>query len=121
MNRDAIQKWIDALRSGDYKQCKDQLKIGARFCVLGVLCDLHAKETGEEWKQVIDGQEYQYQSYMEEPPPLVELWIGKEFMKKLNSQEIDIMCCNDSGMSFEDLADLIEANVKMIQGGVKLQ
>ena len=113
MNKTAVKKWIDALRSGDYKQCRDQLRINDTFCVVGVLCDLHLKETKNEWLQSIGGEyAYNNEAFIEEAPPEVESWIGDEFMERLNSQEIDIMCCNDSGMSFEDLADLIEANAK---------
>jgi len=31
------QRWIEALRSGKYKQCTGRLRIGDRFCALGVL------------------------------------------------------------------------------------
>jgi hypothetical protein len=53
-------RWLEALRSGGYKQARGQLKVasidGDRFCCLGVLCDLAAQEgliywvweTGEE-------------------------------------------------------------------------
>lgn len=35
-----IQKWIDALRSGEYKQTKETLQDKNGFCCLGVACDL---------------------------------------------------------------------------------
>ncbi len=35
--------WVDALRSGDYKQCRGQLRRDDTFCVYGVLCNLHAQ------------------------------------------------------------------------------
>ena len=45
MNKDIAQKWIDALRSGDYKQGANYLKrsIGELkiHCCLGVLCELY--------------------------------------------------------------------------------
>ena len=109
MNNAAVKKWIDALRSGEYKQCAGQLRLEDKHCVLGVLCDLHAKETSDEWK-TFDG-DYTYQSYTEDAPPLVEIWIGDELMKSLHSQ-VGIMDCNDSGMSFEQLADVIEREAK---------
>lgn len=40
MNRELIMKWIEALRSGLYKQGKGQLRDGDDFCCLGVLCDV---------------------------------------------------------------------------------
>lgn len=45
--RKPIQMWVDALRSGEYKQGKGVLhaktKRGDRFCCLGVACDLYQK------------------------------------------------------------------------------
>jgi hypothetical protein len=50
MNADIKQLWIDALRSGKYKQgygrLRDEEDTETQFCCLGVLCDLHAKATG---------------------------------------------------------------------------
>lgn len=57
--KEVIEQWIKALRSGKYKQTtgllkeslnkhkKDAGKVG--FCCLGVLCDLAAKDGGEQW------------------------------------------------------------------------
>lgn len=39
-----VKKWIVALRSGEYKQGRDTLVIGDRYCCLGVLCDIAQKE-----------------------------------------------------------------------------
>ena len=44
------QKWVDALRSGEYKQTRGALRGDdegnePKFCCLGVACDLYAKET----------------------------------------------------------------------------
>ena len=45
MMKPEIKKiWVEALRSGDYKQGKRYLRPGGKneFCCLGVLCNLHA-------------------------------------------------------------------------------
>lgn len=34
------KKWLAALRSGEYKQGKNKLRDGDRFCCIGVLCDI---------------------------------------------------------------------------------
>ena len=39
-------KWAEALLSGDYKKGQGSLKKRDCYCVMGVLCDLHRKETG---------------------------------------------------------------------------
>lgn len=49
MNERVKSKWTEALRSGEYKQTTGYLRNEDSFCVLGVLCDLHAKETGNRW------------------------------------------------------------------------
>ncbi len=41
---------VAALRSGRYKQGKNQLRRGDRFCCLGVACDLYGKATKTQWK-----------------------------------------------------------------------
>jgi hypothetical protein len=44
-----IQKWVDALRSGNYKQGKQYLKDDqGRYCCLGVLCDSMGETFGEK-------------------------------------------------------------------------
>ena len=43
MNPTVKLKLIKALKSGRYKQTHHQLRNGDRFCVLGVICNLHAQ------------------------------------------------------------------------------
>lgn len=40
MNKEIKQRWVEALRSGKYKQGKAALRRKDRFCCLGVLCDI---------------------------------------------------------------------------------
>lgn len=47
MTPELKQKWIDALRSGTYKQGYKTLHPRTDFCCLGVLCDI----AGYEWTQ----------------------------------------------------------------------
>lgn len=44
MNPEIKTKWVEALRSGKYKQGKKSLRSreGDKYCCLGVLCDLYA-------------------------------------------------------------------------------
>lgn len=44
MKPEIKEKWLQALRSGDYKQSVGFLKTDAGYCCLGVLCELYAKE-----------------------------------------------------------------------------
>lgn len=44
MKESIKKKWLEALRSGKYKQAKETLKDNSgKFCCLGVLCDIHRK------------------------------------------------------------------------------
>lgn len=60
MKPDIKEKWIAALESGEYIKGERLLKSSqGKYCCLGVLCDLHRKETGKgEWK---NNGEYEYQ------------------------------------------------------------
>lgn len=60
MNARIKQLWLDALRSGNYEQGMGRLRTGDSFCCLGVLCDLHRKETGAgRWTSEADERCYE--------------------------------------------------------------
>lgn len=43
MNKDRIKLWVDALRSGDYKQTTETLANNHGYCCLGVACEVFNK------------------------------------------------------------------------------
>jgi hypothetical protein len=47
MKKRIKNKWIKALRGGDYKQTTGALRDDEGFCCLGVLCNIHAQEHPE--------------------------------------------------------------------------
>jgi hypothetical protein len=51
MNQEIKQRWIEALRSGEYQQGKKSLFHCGKFCCLGVLTDLYIKEHGLQWNK----------------------------------------------------------------------
>ncbi len=65
MKQEVKDVWVAALRSGEFTRTEGRLKKvfdgEARHCCLGVLCELHAQATGEEW--LISG-EYKEESYL---------------------------------------------------------
>ena len=71
MNKLIKKLWLEALRSGEYKQGQDKLKRNDNsFCCLGVLCDLHRKETqGKDWDN--SNCYYGEDNYL---PPSVQDW-----------------------------------------------
>lgn len=53
MNIQVKDKWLNALRSGDYKQEQGKLRSDEGFCCLGVLCDLYIQENELKWEEDI--------------------------------------------------------------------
>ena len=122
MNPKIKQRWLEALRSGEYKQTKENLQNSDGFCCLGVLCDLHAKERGTNWVKRIDT----YELYGETQilPLSVQEWSGLNndigglvdfeyerygvmYVKSESLPEI-----NDTwNKNFNEIADLIEAQL----------
>lgn len=134
MYRDIWEKWIQALRSGEYPQGVGELRkvdIFAApgenkfdYCCLGVLCDLHSKETGIDWVNNDGAWEYQGNSGL--LPTLVAEWAGvsKKFVLGNGGlNEFDILIgmetvshLNDNlDLTFPQIADLIEAHIVPIE------
>lgn len=113
--------WLEALRSGKYIQGIETLRkeiLPSRIlehCCLGVLCDLHSKETGGVWEEGWKGK-YTYYGKDTFPPQCVIEWAG------LQNQVFDtgdvrvfqhksLSNLNDEGKSFAEIADIIEEGV----------
>jgi len=111
MNKRVKRMWLKALRSGEYVQTKGKLlKIGKRFdmfCCLGVLCDLHALETGNGWDEEL------YLGSLSCLPIAVTEWAGIKDNRgsigvDLEHGERDLMELNDEGTSFKKISKIIE-------------
>jgi hypothetical protein len=107
MDRKEIKrKWMEALRSGKYKQGTGCLRtINNKFCCLGVLADVIDPERWE--KSGANG----YTAYYWRPGGYSaylpsETW--EELMKFPSGSQETFSNMNDGGMSFEDIADYIE-------------
>lgn len=104
--------WVEALRSGKYKQGAGCLRSeDNHFCCLGVLCDI----AGVEWSDqagtfgfVADGETAVH------APPAAEEFVGLHssygFYERGRGIERSLMTDNDDGSSFAEIADLIESN-----------
>ena len=126
MNPDIKTKWLAALRSGEYKQAKHVLALvnddGTAiegFCCLGVLCDLRFKEENIKWTMrdpytnetrhgalTPDGTTGTLDHDTAWP------WSGLYTVNPsvvVNDATYQISQLNDElGMSFEEIADVIE-------------
>jgi hypothetical protein len=112
------QKWVAALRSGDYKQGRGALRTGSvgalEYCCLGVLCEIALKETGEgvwDYNSFIF-RESRDMSYV---PDKVKEWAGMSssnpniYGMLIGSAKVNSLAgANDLGLTFEEIADIIE-------------
>jgi hypothetical protein len=120
MKAELKQKWIAALRSGEYKQGKGVLRTTEdRFCCLGVLCNLIAPDGWGETKVVetaignIDAQRRarKFQSAGSSSFFDVPRDLAKEV--GLEPAHMDhLVGLNDSGKRFPTIAKYIEEKVK---------
>lgn len=120
MNPEIKAQWVAALRSGEYEQGAGHLHRGDTFCCLGVLCDLAIKAGAPEVKEYLhppwsmtaySGSEWNL-------PPSVMEWarlnnsdpflVFKRGEVNVRHRVSDI---NDSGVTFDEIADLIEAQL----------
>lgn len=113
MNKEVKQKWVAALNSGEYQQGKDVLKTkDNKFCCLGVLCDLHAKEFNKQWEEggsVIRHFDYLGNGYL--LPEEVVKWAELEYKSPYvleNNRHTTLSGLNDLGMPFASIAKLID-------------
>lgn len=109
MNQQIKEKWLNALRSGEYQQTRGFLRTSEGFCCLGVLCDLYAKETGTEWGEY-QGK-FKNSSFLGEIatlPPKVIKWSGIVQANPYFENVGSLVSLNDEGKEFPEIADVIE-------------
>ena len=111
------EKWVAALRSGEYQQGTKFLEKDGKFCCLGVLCDLAVKEDVAKRERfvtgVVTGVVYYGKSLTEDRvlPDNVRRWAGLYGRSGDYGNAVDNLSLtrlNDTGSSFEEIADLIE-------------
>lgn len=116
MNPEVKRKWVDALNSGEYEPAIKSLRTqDNRYCCLGVLCDIHAKETGNEWDKEGSFTDYLYLGRDDQLPREVAAWAGirgecpQVYVPGLREQRLFVL--NDKGMPFDQIAALIDAQL----------
>lgn len=119
MNLEVKAEWLEALRSGNYKQTTRKLKKDGGYCCLGVLCDVYTKKNKDMYwsgdaisyndNGIVRGQTLML-------PEQVVAWAGLsgpnptvEASDELGPQKRVLSYWNDFGdMNFNQIADLIE-------------
>lgn len=107
------QRWVDALRSGEYTQCTDYLVDDGNYCCIGVACDLLGLETTLDIVPLTDGME-KLHYVMPEGHSEVCLPTGSlaGFLGDVaGGLLVDLSALNDSGETFSHIAKVIEARV----------
>lgn len=113
MKQEIADLWIQALKSGEYKQTRRALRQGDAFCCLGVLCDLHSKHSGEKWYMDQSGDGWYLHNTGLLPEP-VFTWAGMKTSAGVYQYDVPLSLSshNDHGMSFEHIAEIIKEHVK---------
>jgi hypothetical protein len=134
VRKEIADKWVKALRSGEYTQGVDFLhRADGSMCCLGVLCDIYLKENPKshmEWEWA--GDNYAFVNNLDDPqdrdceenrihlPTEVMEWAGMDSNWGRLSEHIPNMPedtlpgLNDSGKSFLEIADVIEAKAEIL-------
>jgi hypothetical protein len=108
VNKEAKEKWIDALRSGKYMQGKSCLKdTNNTYCCLGVLVEVFEEHHGLKFNQRINcsrnAMEFGSFCSVAAPPDIVLAWINIA----PNHQTL-LMNLNDKhGCSFAGIAEVL--------------
>lgn len=117
MNPEVKQLWLDALRNGGFQQTRGALHDDKGYCCLGVLCEVAIKAGIEiEVKPPKHADErFYYDGYTTVPPDVVQAWANISETGHLDKAvefagppSIALTALNDRGMTFDQIADVIE-------------
>lgn len=121
MNPDVKAKWLEALRSGEYKQAEGVLRTrDDGYCCLGVLCQIASDEgVVPQPEQLPHAGNYHWTGsngvtgYMYLIPAVME-WAGIDShtgVIETGDNYLSLSQMNDDGATFEAIADVIEQNL----------
>lgn len=112
-------EWVRMLRSGEFKQGRGSLRTNNnKFCCLGVLCEFAVAQGVIEAPFSVRGRgasAYRYGFDWQVLPREVQQWVGLQAPQGIfKVPETEVGNCslsarNDRGATFEEIADLIEA------------
>ena len=105
---DNAKKWVAALRSGKFTQGTGWLERNGKYCCLGVACRVYQEEVGDLRVDIKrDGIVFD-KKYYEYCPLKVGKWLGLA-KKDGKYQSSSLVEDNDNGLSFEEIANIIES------------
>ncbi len=116
---DNAAKWVEALKSGEFKQAQKQLRNDDAYCCLGVACELYRRE--HESESYWEGNTFIFGDFNSEEsvlPKIVQDWLGVTsetcFVDRADStlpafHRTELTGLNDEGSTFEQIAAIIES------------
>ena len=117
MKQGPKEKWLEALRSGEFGQARGRLREPGtdNMCCLGVACEVYRRETGKgSW---IDGVVFEDGTGVKSEqmlPAGVQDWLGVEernlfpFREPCVENGPSVATLNDEGLDFDNIAAIIE-------------
>lgn len=111
MNKRVKQKWLKALRSGEYRQGTKQLESRGAFCCLGVLEDLYRTAEQVRWTRHASSKGFHSKDCAK--------WSGLETARDIDYAALSprkstvkkLVNMNDDGKTFPEIANWIEENL----------
>jgi hypothetical protein len=118
MQAELRNRWIAALRSGRYAQGKGYLRQDdmdgvARYCCLGVLCEVAGIEWVTPGNVTTDDDDYGYMGATEWAPSFLGLPQPDDVDSGKMTDQSLLANMNDTNASFTEIADWIEANISV--------
>lgn len=105
MKKDVRDRWVEALRSGRYRQTTRHLKDETGHCCLGVLCEV-IEYPWEDMKRV-GGDAYDFNSDQTDPCPITSLALVDLFALAGMNDGAN----GQNRHSFAEIADYIEKSI----------
>lgn len=104
MNRKIKQKWLNALRSGNFQQGTGKLRdSNGNYCCLGVLCEITGNGQNRDMSKSFPA---------DKDPDGTDINSVKPFMGLSVKMQEKLAEMNDYGDTFEEIASYISRNVK---------
>jgi hypothetical protein len=108
MNKELKERWVAALRSGDYPQTQNELCNSEGYCCLGVLCDI---VDNTKWKNSEDGViSYDFGDSQHNEFPAIR-WLVNVSLGYVTAQYLSTLN-DEKHYDFHDIAQWITDNVK---------
>lgn len=124
MKKEVMEKWVAALRSGEYQQIDGRLRSFEpdadgkySYCCLGVLCDLHRQEFnadgsdyhytwGEAVRPIVSKPTTAYANHVDDLPYSVKEWAGIKMNSPVVYLDDEELTGEDEGKSEIELIGL---------------